>query len=206
MLILFEHLIELQWRFIYLILGNILYFCVFYLYSIELSYLLIKPLLSLLISENFIYTNLIDVFLIELKLAFWFSIFLNFWLFCYHTILFIKPGIYKFEFIRLIKIFLLFLFFVIFSLILFYNIFIPLFWSFFLAKESFFGNIIQLNFEIRLTEYFKLIFVFILYFFLFIQIPFFILLFIYFFYFNYQIYRQYRYLLYIYIYIYIYYY
>ena len=126
-----------------------------YLHKTTLLFLLIKLNLNLHNTESFyfIFTNLTDVFTVYLQISYFISNQFLVLIFVYHFLMFIAPGLFKFEY-NLLKYvsFNCFNFFLISILILNYFT-LPMLWSFFLGfQESYKINIF---FESKITEYFN---------------------------------------------------
>ena len=78
---LIDHLTELRKRLMWSFLYIILIFVICFYYADKLFFFLARPLVNLMDLENgqgFIYTALQEAFFTELKIAFFFSIFLPF--------------------------------------------------------------------------------------------------------------------------------
>lgn len=192
MFILFEHLEELKYRILYIFLGFISYFILFYFYAAELLFIIVRPLETIIVLNKLIYTNLTDVFLIYFKLACCFSLLLTLSYIFYHILCFLSPGLYEYEVWNLIRGGIYIYLLLISMLLGFYYIFIPLVWSFFIDTKLAFFEIITLSFEVRITEYFNLIFKFLFVFLFTIQIPIYILFYIYSNFLDYTAYKLYR--------------
>lgn len=169
---------ELQQRLIYIIFCFGLNSLVCFFYSEQIFYILIKPFLKVIkdldnFSENrgyFIFTNLTDGFLVNLKIVFLFSFLISLPFIFFQIWFFLVPGLFNYEKAFLKKVFKTSFFLYLFSIFLSFFVIIPRIWNFFLRFEvsvELFGS----YFEGRLTEYFDLICDFYLYIFTIFQIP-----------------------------------
>ena len=138
-----NHIKELEYRMIYIIISFILCFLTLYYFINETTYLCVKPLIinQNIQIDNLIFTDLSEAFICTLKLTFILTNYTIFNIILYHIYYFIIPGTYKYEQKKILRIFSFSLMSVYLSLILTYYIFIPIFWSFFL----FFSNLQKLH-------------------------------------------------------------
>ena len=171
---LIDHITELRkrllWSFLYIM---IIFFICFY-FAEELFAFLAYPLVNLLDTENgqgFIYTALQEAFFTELKIAFFFALFLSFLLHAIQIWKFIAPGLYNNE----KKAFLPFLiatpilFFAGGSMV--YYLISPLAWKFFLSYQNLNSTGIPIRLEAKMGEYLSLMMRFIFAFGLVFQLP-----------------------------------
>jgi len=174
---------ELQQRLFYVIFCFGLNCFISFFYSEQVFYILIKPFLKVIknsdnFSENrgyFIFTNLTDGFLINLKIILLFSFLVSLPFIFFQAWSFLVPGLFDYEKTFLKKIFQVSFFLYLFSIFLSFFFIIPRIWNFFLGFEvsiELFGS----YFEGRLTEYFDLICDFYLYIFAIFQIPLFFII------------------------------
>lgn len=178
------YLKEIKYRIFYCIISFFLNFLIWFLFSKELLFVIVKPLLIINKGQNFsyfIFTNMSDVLTVYIKIAFILGfiitlplILINFWFF-------LVQGLYNYE-----KNFLLILmgFSLLFltSIFLFlYIYFIPFIWSFFInfeltADNSLFG----VYYEAKINDYVSFMFYIFGIFSSFLLIPIIMICFIYF--------------------------
>lgn len=148
---------ELKNRIILLILCWLSSFFTCYYYKEVLLFLFIKPSLNLTSKFNKIYfisTNITEIFNTYINLAIFISNQIIFILLIKHFIFFIMPGLYKYEINTLKKVVLIYLIFLINSILLFYFILLPISWNFFFHFQKVFSNNqLNLYFEAKLSEY-----------------------------------------------------
>lgn len=155
-----NHIKELQFRIFYTLLSFIICFCILYYHINETTYICIRPLLlnENLRVENLIFTDLSEVFFCTLKLTFFLSNYITINIIIYHLYFFIVPGTYKYEQYKLLKLLSLSLIFMYFSLFVTYQIFIPLFWEFFLTQHiSIDTEIFRIDYQGKIVEYINLL-------------------------------------------------
>ncbi len=94
-----EHLEELRKRVIKCIIGVAVGFTVSYVYSKELFFILMRPLLSILpkSQKQLVFTNPIQPFMVYLKVALIVGVFISSPLILFQLWRFISPGLYKSE-------------------------------------------------------------------------------------------------------------
>lgn len=156
MLLIFDNLYEIKLRVLYLIFSFVSNFFISYMYSETLMYICALPFIDKFDSKKFMFTNLMEAFsgclLISLNVALFFVILLSV-IFCFD---FLKPGLYKREFLVLNN------FFKIGSLSLFSSIVFVYFWilpsfiDFFVAFEN--SKLLELTFEAKIVDYLQLVF------------------------------------------------
>ena len=153
----YNYILELKNRFSLLIISWIFSVLVCYLYKETLLFLLIKSNTSLynLRLFYFISTDLTEIFEVYLKIAYFCSTQLLVFLFLYHIFLFIKPALFKYEYIKL-KVVLSLVAGAYGSSVLLFNKFIlPIIWMFFFNfQKSTFGGV-NVFFESRVKDYVK---------------------------------------------------
>src|SRR5271168_3176503 len=96
---LFNHILEIAWRLYYILWTIFFSFISCLIFFQELSYLLTKPLLNLIIleSNSFIYTHMTEIFFTWLNNSFFISLLCSLPVIYIHIWLFIIPGLYEFE-------------------------------------------------------------------------------------------------------------
>jgi sec-independent protein translocase protein TatC len=145
-----KYLLEIQNK---LILSVIMFFSTLftcYWYKDVLLFLLTQMHLS---DENlyFIFTDVTELFVIYIRLVFFFSIQLTIWYGLYQIFSFVRPALYPREF-KFIKFFFYnAIFFWVLTGLLTSYILVPFGWNFFLGFQTYKG----LYFEARLSEYFS---------------------------------------------------
>jgi sec-independent protein translocase protein TatC len=158
-MIFLAYIFELKLRSFYLGTTIVLTFTVCYLFSNELVYLLIKPFLKLSLELKheylyFIFTSVVDAFLIYLQVSFIIAniliipfVLIQFWLF-------VLPGLYTYENITYIILISLSVILGSFGFYIFYWYVLPFMWSFFLNFEfTLIKNPFTLHLEAKLDEY-----------------------------------------------------
>lgn len=162
-----NHINEIKYRFLYSFLSYIITVVILYLNIDNLLYFIIKPLLNTSYKGEFIYTNLIEIVYLYLKVSFISSLFFTIPLFLYQIYNFFSLGLYikeKYLF-RQLCIYIYLIYNII--LILYYKYLLPFLWTFLLTFQ-----IQNKNWDIslysKITEYFNLFYI--LYFFTFILI------------------------------------
>jgi sec-independent protein translocase protein TatC len=156
-----KYWLELKIRLIYSFIMLLITVIVCYIYKEPIIYLLIKPLINtsqLDIKQYFIFTNLIEIFIMYLKITFIISLYLIIPFILYQIWLFLIPGLYLYEKIYL-KYILLFLIVMLYiGILLTYFIIIPFAWNFFLGFETKVDqNLFSIQFEAKINEYLLLI-------------------------------------------------
>jgi len=129
-----DYLKELKLRFIYIVISFIFNCFLFFNFSQELLFILIKPLLLINNNNNFnyfIFTHMSDVLLVYIKIAVFFAIFCIIPVIFLQCLFFLIDGLYNYE-----KKFFIFVFFILFFLVfcinfLLYFYIIPFIWFFF---------------------------------------------------------------------------
>lgn len=155
-----NHIKELQFRSLYIILTFIINFIVLYFYINETTYLCIKPLIlnESIKVDNLIFTDLSELFFCTLKLTFFLSSYLTITIIIYQIYYFLIPGTYKHEQKRIFKVLSTSIILLLFSLLLTYNLLIPLFWNFFLTEHiSIDSNIFRIDYQGKIIEYINLL-------------------------------------------------
>lgn len=175
MLIIKDHFNELKYRIFYCLLSILFNFCVCLCNSSKLTFIVAKPYILLIKSQefDFIFMNIIEILEISLIISIYFCLFTNSPICFYYIYNFLKPGLYNFEKIFLFYFLILFVANIYFSFICFYFFIFPLSLMFFFSL-----NLIQnsdfllVKLTLRLTEYVYVFIRFICFFSLFVfQIP-----------------------------------
>ena len=102
-------------------------------------------------SFYFIFTNLIEVFNVYVRLTIFFTNQFFILFVFYHLFYFISPALYKLEYKVLYKTFRYILLTWFFSIVFFTNVFVPITWTFFLSFEHF--TLVSLHFEAKINEF-----------------------------------------------------
>jgi sec-independent protein translocase protein TatC len=148
------HFLELKYNFFISLITFIYLFTICYYFSDQLIYLIIKTLLDLKILKYFIFNNIIDFFLTNFLISL-FSAILIFLPFLFFQLwFFFSSGLFKYENIKILKIFLIYFFF---SLIIIYFIFIkiiPNIWFFFFNETFTNKYLFYIHFEPKLNNFF----------------------------------------------------
>lgn len=155
-----NHIKELEYRMIYIIISFILCFLTLYYFINETTYLCVKPLIinQNIQIDNLIFTDLSEAFICTLKLTFILTNYTIFNIILYHIYYFIIPGTYRYEQKKILRIFSFSLMSVYLSLILTYYIFIPIFWSFFLSQHiTIDSEIFRIDYQGKIIEYITLL-------------------------------------------------
>ena len=156
-IILFQHMYELKYRSLYLLLCFILTFFVSYEFATEIIYILIKPLLINKV-EHLIYTNITEAFFTFLNISLMSSLIIIIPFFFYQVYFFLLPGIYIYERDKLLNILLFNFISIVLSIILCYKVLIPIAWSFFLDFDtSTSSEIFKIAFEGKINEYITIV-------------------------------------------------
>lgn len=155
---LYRYILEFKSRILLIIVSWIVTFLICYNCKEILLFLLIKLNIKLycLKSFYFISTNLTDVFSIYIQLSYFITNQLSIFLFFYHFLVFISPGLFKSEYKAIkLTLFLSTLFFFL-SFCILNNVLLPYIWSFFLSfQNNQSTQSINIFFEAQITEYFK---------------------------------------------------
>ena len=152
------HLYELKYNFLIFLITFIYIFLISYYFSNQLIYILVNTLLHKKMLNYFIFTNITEIFLTNLKISFFISTFLTFQIMIGLSWFFLSKGLYKFENLLFFKFYILFLGF---NLVIIYSIFttiIPIIWSFFLNLSFSNFYILTIYFEPKIHTYFNFIF------------------------------------------------
>jgi len=155
---LFNHILEIAWRLYYILWTIFFSFISCLIFFQELSYLLTKPLLNLIIleSNSFIYTHMTEIFFTWLNNSFFISLLCSLPVIYIHIWLFIIPGLYEFERKKVFYYLSGSLTLLILGFLLGYYILIPLTWKFFLELE-FNSPLLMIKFIPKINEYFEIL-------------------------------------------------
>lgn len=156
-----SHLIELKNRLFYIILAGLLSFLVSYLYSLELFYLIAKPLINLNI-DNFkyslIYTDITEAFFTYLNLSLYLGSFTLILISIHHIIAFLIPGLFEKEVLFLNKLKRSTYVACCLTIISTYYFILPFIWYFFISNDtSTQVSSIEIHFEGKINEYVLLV-------------------------------------------------
>lgn len=158
----FYYLNELKFRVSYIFFSILFNFCVYFTFSKEILFLIIKPLLAINNNQNlnyFIFTNMSDVLFIYIKVSLIIAlissipvIFFQFWFF-------LIGGLYNYEKNFLFFIFVIFLVLSFILFILFHNYIISFIWFFFINFELNNSNsLFGVYYEANIMDYVGFIF------------------------------------------------
>ena len=157
----FYHLKEFKFRLFYIMLTWSFLVPVLYYFGDPLLLLLIRPKASFLKNSEqayFIFTNITEAFQTYLEIALYFSTFICLPVLLYHLLIFIIPGLYKYEKIFLKKSLNICIFAYILCILFVYNIILPMSWEFFSGFEiNSSESLFNLYFETKLNEYLSFI-------------------------------------------------
>ena len=157
--ILFNHLEELKYRFLYILISFIFSFISFYFFLGEITYLIIKPLtLNNSKIHELIYTDMSEAFFASIKLSISFTIIIIIPIILYHLYFFFLPGMYMHEKNKVFKYIIVSITLMYISLLFVYNFFIPIVWDFFLNYDfNLNNNLFRISFEGKIIEYVNLV-------------------------------------------------
>lgn len=143
---------ELKLRFIYYIFTLILTIICCYIYSDEIIYIFVEPIISKMNSQRFIFTNLKEIFFMYFEFALIGGFFFSLPILIGQIFFFFINGLFKYE-IKIIY-FITFISFILFFLGfgLGYYYIMPSAWDFFLLFEQK-NNFFPLHFEAKLNTY-----------------------------------------------------
>nr|AEP41128.1 SecY [Phytophthora cinnamomi var. parvispora] len=152
------HLFELKYNFFILLITFFYLFIISYYFSDQLIYLLVTNLLNKNMLKYFIFTNITEIFITNISIAIFISIFLTIQLSILLIWFFLSKGLYKFENFIFLKFYLFFLIFNFFIIIFIFKNIIPHIWNFLLNLN--FSNlyILTIYFEPKINNYFNFIF------------------------------------------------
>nr|YP_010118036.1 sec-independent transporter protein [Phytophthora fallax]AEP41162.1 SecY [Phytophthora fallax]AFQ02386.1 SecY [Phytophthora fallax]QPN54086.1 sec-independent transporter protein [Phytophthora fallax] len=152
------HLFELKYNFFILFFSFFYLFIISYYFSDQLIYLLVNNLLNKNMLKYFIFTNITEIFITNIFIASFISIFITIHLSILLIWLFISTGLYKFENFIFIKFYLLFFIFNLFIIYFIFTNIIPHIWNFLLNLNFTNLYILTVFFEPKINNYFHFIF------------------------------------------------
>ena len=126
------HLFELKYNFIIYLIAFFYLFIVSYYFSDQLIYLLVNNLLNKKILKYFIFTNITEIFITNLYISVYTSIFISIQLIILLSWVFLMKGLYKFENFIFIKFYFFFLIFNFLIINIIFRNIIPSIWDFLL--------------------------------------------------------------------------
>nr|AEP41159.1 SecY [Phytophthora europaea]AEP41161.1 SecY [Phytophthora europaea] len=152
------HLFELKYNFFILLITFFYLFLISYYFSDQLIYLLVNILLHKNMLKYFIFTNITEIFITNILIAFFISIFMTIQLSILLIWFFLLRGLYKFENLIFLKFYFIFLIFNFFIINFIFTNIIPHIWNFLLNLN--FSNLYLLTiyFEPKINNYFNFIF------------------------------------------------
>lgn len=149
-----RYFLEIKNRIFLLVASWLLTVITCYYYKNILLFLLIKSNFKLYNLEvfYFIATNLSDVFSVCLQISYFLSTQFLIFLVIYHFLMFLAPGLFKFEYTVLQLFCFICLFFYIIGVTVLHCIILPFMWEFFTTFQLHFN--LNVFFEAKITEYF----------------------------------------------------
>lgn len=173
------HLFELKCNFFIFIITFIYIFSICFYFSDQIIYLFVKKLIKVNLLKYFIFTNITELFITNINISLFISIFICIQILIIQFWYFIAKGLYKNENYKLIKFYLIFLLFNIFIIKFILIKIIPNIWYFFINTDFSDKYLFNIYFEPKCNNYFNFIFtsfifiyIIFLYFFIFIYIIF----------------------------------
>nr|YP_010117997.1 sec-independent transporter protein [Phytophthora captiosa]AEP41061.1 SecY [Phytophthora captiosa]AEP41062.1 SecY [Phytophthora captiosa]AFQ02364.1 SecY [Phytophthora captiosa]QPN54008.1 sec-independent transporter protein [Phytophthora captiosa] len=152
------HLFELKYNFFILFFTFFYLFIISYYFSDQLIYLLVNNLLNKNMLKYFIFTNITEIFITNIFIASFISIFITVQLSIVLIWLFVSTGLYKFENFIIIKFYFLFIIFNFFIINFIFTNIIPHIWNFLLNLNFTNLYILTVYFEPKINNYFHFIF------------------------------------------------
>nr|AEP41160.1 SecY [Phytophthora europaea] len=171
------HLFELKYNFFILLITFFYLFLISYYFSDQLIYLLVNILLHKNMLKYFIFTNITEIFITNILIAFFISIFMTIQLSILLIWFFLLRGLYKFENLIFLKFYFIFLIFNFFIINFIFTNIIPHIWNFLLNLNFSNFYLLTIYFEPKINNYFNFIFSSFIYIFI-IFIYFFLLFFL----------------------------
>lgn len=142
---------ELKLRVFYILFTFLITFITCYFYCDNILYLLTNSIFKYMKSQRFIYTNLIEMFYINIKISLIIAIICLIFILIIHFYLYFFNALYKYE-QNLFKKLVIYNNIIILCIIsIFYYYIIPYAWTFFLYYEN--NLLFPLHFEAKLTNY-----------------------------------------------------
>ena len=150
--------LEIKNRIILLIITLLSAFSIVSYYKFFLLILIVisNPVLTNEILNYFIFTSITDLFLIYIVLSFFIAKHTTYFIFFYHIICFLSPGLYRIEYIYLKYLFFICLLLAILCWKFFNKILIPTISHFFLSFHNNHPQSINFYFEAKIYDYLKL--------------------------------------------------
>ena len=126
-----------------------------YTYKEKLLFLCLKPALQYFktVSFYFIFTDITEIFSTYIELSYFVTSQMILIKILYHILIFISPGLYEFEYKKLVNIIVLSFSFFIFFFYLLNNLLLPLCWNFFLSFQDSNSYSINFFFEAKVNEF-----------------------------------------------------
>nr|AXU39040.1 SecY [Phytophthora sp. 'cadmea'] len=152
------HLFELKYNFFILLITFFYLFLISFYFSDQLIYLLVNILLHKNMLKYFIFTNITEIFITNILIAFFISIFMTIQLSILLIWFFLLKGLYNFENFIFLKFYFIFLIFNLFIINFIFTNIIPHIWNFLINLN--FSNLYLLTiyFEPKINNYFNFIF------------------------------------------------
>lgn len=153
MQLLLKYLKEIKNRAIIIIITWGILASILYHYKVSLLFFLFSLTNE---EDHFIFTEIMEVFYIQIVLTFFITNNLTFLIFMYQLFTFFSPALYWYEYIEIRRNFTLFLFFYV-CFIAFVNLVLfPTSWNFFYQFFNYLQDIcLPVSFEVKLTEFFS---------------------------------------------------
>lgn len=142
---------ELKLRFYYIVITAVITFLTCYFFCDNILYILTNSIFKYMKSQRFIYTNLIEIFYINVKISFIITFIFLIFVLLIHFFFYLYNGLYKFEQELFKKLLVYNNITILFILFIFYYYIIPYAWTFFLYYEN--NLLFPLHFEAKLTNY-----------------------------------------------------
>nr|AVN67203.1 SecY [Perofascia sp.] len=152
------HLLELKYNFFIILIAFFYLFTVSYYFSDQLIYLLVNNLLNKNMLKYFIFTNITEIFITNIFIAIFISVFIAFPLVILLIWFFLSKGLYQYENFFFLKFYILYIFFNLLIIKIILMQIIPNIWGFLLGLN--FSNlyIFPIYFEPKINKYFDFIF------------------------------------------------
>lgn len=171
------HLYELKIRTLYLIISYLLCFLICLIFKVELFFIISKIFLQF--NTGFIYTDIMEPFMVYIKLSLFFSFVIILSIFFYFYSFFFFKSFYMNQIRIVLFLFFLFYLFIGFYFILFFKFFIPVVLKiFFLFERIDINSLLMISLEAKLKDYLKKFFIFIFVSLLITHLPLFLMLYI----------------------------
>nr|AEP41226.1 SecY [Phytophthora insolita]AFQ02399.1 SecY [Phytophthora insolita] len=152
------HLFELKYNILILFITFLYLFIISYYFSDQLIYLLVNNLINKNMLKYFIFTNITEIFITNIFISSFISLFLTIQLSIILLWFFFSKGLYKFENFILIKFYLLYLIFNFFIINFIFTNIIPHIWNFLLNLNFTNLYLLTIYFEPKINNYFYFIF------------------------------------------------